>query len=52
VFSIFALLFQNADALLLIVRWLGSIDAEDQQWLAGVAYQLCTSNLPRHVQNQ
>jgi hypothetical protein len=49
VFQVFDLLFQNADVLLLIVRWLGSIDADDQQWLAGVAYQLCTSNLPRHV---
>ncbi|PNF23323.1 hypothetical protein B7P43_G17104 [Cryptotermes secundus] len=37
---------KNADVLLLIVRWLGSVDADDQQWLAGESYKLCTSNLP------
>ncbi|XP_069696226.1 neurobeachin-like protein 1 isoform X2 [Periplaneta americana] len=36
----------NADVLLPTIRWLGDIDAEDQQWLAEAIYQLSTSNLP------
>jgi len=50
--SAFALVFQNADVLLPMVRWLGDIDADDQQWLAGAVYQLCTVNLPRYVPSQ
>jgi len=45
--SVFGLVLQNADVLLMMVRWLGDIEAETQPWLAGVAYQLCTSSLPR-----
>ena len=45
--SLFGSAFQNADVLLMLVRWLGDIDTEAQQWLAGVVYQLSTSSLPR-----
>ena len=47
--SVFGLVLQNADVLLMMVKWLGDMEAETQPWLAGVAYQLCTSSLPRYI---
>jgi hypothetical protein len=42
-------MFQNADVLLPLLRLLGDIDEDEQQWLAGAVYQLSTSNLPRYI---